>query len=104
MVPTHQGRGAEHVLMNVFVKPGDRVLGNMHFDTTEGHILLRGAEPVNCLAEIGTRCPKKPISRVTSTLAFLRPRSTRAGEKVPFILITVTCNKQRRATGFNGEY
>ena len=53
VVPTHQGRGAEHILMNVFVNAGDRVLGNMHFDTTEGHILLKGAEPVNCLAEAG---------------------------------------------------
>ncbi|MEW6230340.1 MAG: beta-eliminating lyase-related protein, partial [Bacillota bacterium] len=47
VLPTHQGRGAENILTTMLVKPDDRVLGNMHFDTTEGHIRLKGGEPVN---------------------------------------------------------
>lgn len=92
VVPTHQGRGAEHVLMNVFVKPGDRVLGNMHFDTTEGHILLRGAEPVNCLAEIGYKVVEEADFKGNFDLGLLEAEINRGREKVPFILITVTCN------------
>lgn len=92
VVPTHQGRGAEHVLMNVFVKPGDRVLGNMHFDTTEGHIFLRNAEPVNCLAEIGYMVDEDDDFKGNFDLKLLEREIRRNRKKVPFILITVTCN------------
>jgi len=37
MVPTHQGRGAEHILSKLLVKPGDHVPGNMYFTTTRLH-------------------------------------------------------------------
>jgi len=37
LVPTHQGRGAEHILSQVLIKPGDVVPGNMYFTTTRFH-------------------------------------------------------------------
>lgn len=37
VVPTHQGRGAEHLLSQSLIKPGDRVPGNMYFTTTRAH-------------------------------------------------------------------
>ena len=37
LVPTHQGRGAEHILAKVLIKPGDHVPGNMYFTTTRVH-------------------------------------------------------------------
>ncbi len=92
VVPTHQGRGAEHVLMSALVKPGDRVLGNMHFDTTEGHILLRGAEPVNCLAPVGYRVSEEAPFKGNFDLGKLQDELERHAGKVPFVLITVTCN------------
>ena len=92
IVPTHQGRGAEHVLMAALVKPGDRVLGNMHFDTTEGHILLRGAEPVNCLAPVGYRVSEEALFKGNFDLGKLEDEIEKAPDKVPFVLITVTCN------------
>ena len=36
-IPTHQGRGAEHILSQVLIKPGDVVPGNMYFTTTRFH-------------------------------------------------------------------
>jgi len=42
MVPTHQGRGAEHILSQVMIKPGDIVPGNMYFTTTKLHQELAG--------------------------------------------------------------
>ena len=42
MVPTHQGRGAEHILSQMLVKPGGHVPGNMYFTTTRLHQELAG--------------------------------------------------------------
>ena len=37
LVPTHQGRGAEHVLSQILIEPGDVIPGNMYFTTTRFH-------------------------------------------------------------------
>lgn len=37
LIPTHQGRGAEHLLSKLCIKPGDYVPGNMYFTTTRQH-------------------------------------------------------------------
>jgi tyrosine phenol-lyase len=37
LIPTHQGRGAEHILSQLLIKPGDYVPGNMYFTTTRFH-------------------------------------------------------------------
>jgi tryptophanase len=41
-LPVHQGRAAEHILSQVFVKQGDVVPMNYHFTTTKAHILRMG--------------------------------------------------------------
>jgi tyrosine phenol-lyase len=43
LVPTHQGRGAEHLISQTLIKPGDHVPGNMYFTTTRLHQELAGA-------------------------------------------------------------
>ena len=43
LIPTHQGRGAEHILSKMLIKPGDHVPGNMYFTTTRLHQELAGA-------------------------------------------------------------
>jgi tyrosine phenol-lyase len=43
LVPTHQGRGAEHLISQALIKPGDHVPGNMYFTTTRLHQELAGA-------------------------------------------------------------
>ncbi len=43
LVPTHQGRGAEHLISQVLIEPGDHVPGNMYFTTTRLHQELAGA-------------------------------------------------------------
>jgi tyrosine phenol-lyase len=42
IVPTHQGRGAEHLLSRVMIKPGQYIPGNMYFTTTRLHQELAG--------------------------------------------------------------
>jgi tyrosine phenol-lyase len=42
IVPTHQGRGAEHLISQTVIKPGQIVPGNMYFTTTRLHQELAG--------------------------------------------------------------
>ena len=42
VVPTHQGRGAEHLLSQTVIKKGQYVPGNMYFTTTRLHQELAG--------------------------------------------------------------
>ena len=42
LIPTHQGRGAEHLLARVLVQPGQLVLSNLYFTTSRVHAELAG--------------------------------------------------------------
>lgn len=42
IVPTHQGRGAEHLACKILIQPGQYVPGNMYFTTTRLHQELAG--------------------------------------------------------------
>ena len=51
LVPTHQGRGAEHLMSRIMIKPGDRVPGNMYFTTTRLHQELAGGAFVDVIID-----------------------------------------------------
>ena len=44
IVPTHQGRGAEHLISQVMIEPGDHIPGNMYFTTTREHQEMAGGK------------------------------------------------------------
>jgi tyrosine phenol-lyase len=43
VIPTHQGRGAEHLISKILISSGDHIAGNMYFTTTRAHQELAGA-------------------------------------------------------------
>src|SRR6188508_1085980 len=51
LVPTHQGRGAEHMLSKATIKRGQLVPGNMYFTTTRAHQELAGGEFVDVIID-----------------------------------------------------
>jgi tyrosine phenol-lyase len=51
MVPTHQGRGAEHLMYSYLVKPGQIVPRNMYFTTSKLHVELPGGKMVDCIID-----------------------------------------------------
>lgn len=53
VLPTHQGRGAEHLLSQNAITPGQLVPGNMYFTTTRMHQELAGGTFVDVIIEEG---------------------------------------------------
>ncbi|MCU0622141.1 MAG: tryptophanase, partial [Gemmatimonadales bacterium] len=51
VVPTHQGRGAEHLLSKAAIRPGQFVPGNMYFTTTRLHQELAGGTFVDVVID-----------------------------------------------------
>jgi tyrosine phenol-lyase len=51
ILPTHQGRGAEHLISQVAIKPGQFVPGNMYFTTTRLHQELAGGQFVDVIID-----------------------------------------------------
>lgn len=51
MVPTHQGRGAEHLMSKILIKEGDYIPGNMYFTTTRLHQELAGGAFVDVIID-----------------------------------------------------
>jgi len=51
IVPTHQGRGAEHLISQAIIKPGMVIPGNMYFTTTRLHQELAGGRFVDVIID-----------------------------------------------------
>ncbi len=50
-VPTHQGRGAEHLISQTAIRPGQVIPGNMYFTTTRLHQELAGGRFVDVIID-----------------------------------------------------
>lgn len=51
IVPTHQGRGAENILSQIAIRPGQFVPGNMYFTTTRYHQERNGGTFVDIIRD-----------------------------------------------------
>ena len=51
LVPTHQGRGAEHILSQILIDDGDVIPGNMYFTTTKFHQEYAGGKFVDVIVD-----------------------------------------------------
>jgi tryptophanase len=92
-IPTHQGRAAENVLFSTLVKEGDIIPGNSHFDTTKGHIEFRKGKAVDCtIDEAFDTDLYHPFKGNIDLDKLEQVFKSHPIEKIPFIVITVTCN------------
>ena len=53
VLPAHQGRAAENILAEAYVKPGMVAIMNFHFTTTKAHITGLGGEVVEVIGKKG---------------------------------------------------
>ncbi len=91
VIPTHQGRAAERILMGALVHPGDVVPNNTHFDTTRANIEHRGATAID-LPCLQSRAERNAPFKGNIDLARLEATLIEHKGRVPFVMITVTNN------------
>jgi tryptophanase len=93
VIPTHQGRPAENILMMLHLQPGLSALGNMFFDTTHAHVLHKGGIPHDLIIDEGLQPaaehPFKGNIDLNKLEEFIRKEGR---EKIGLIHLTITCN------------
>jgi tyrosine phenol-lyase len=93
VVPTHQGRGAENILSQIAIKPGDYVPGNMYFTTTRAHQELNGATFVDVIVDAAHDSQNEEPFKGNVDLKKLQDLIDRVGgDKIPYICVAVTVN------------
>ena len=93
VIPTHQGRAAEHILFSVLGGPGKVFPNNTHFDTTRANIEHSGAEAVDLVIPEG-RDPASlhPFKGNMNLKALDALIAERGADAVPAVLVTITNN------------
>jgi len=92
-LPVHQGRAAENVISQVFIKEGDIIPMNYHFTTTKAHIMLNGGTIEEILYDealvIKTDNPFKGNMDVKKLQALIDKHGV---SKIPFIRLEASTN------------
>ncbi|MCX6646222.1 MAG: tryptophanase [bacterium] len=95
ILPAHQGRGAEHLVLTVLLESITRpvVPGNGHFDTTSGHIQWAGGVGVDCICDEARDPHNDSPFKGDLDPGKLRAEIKKAGVgNVPLVILTITAN------------
>jgi tyrosine phenol-lyase len=90
-IPTHQGRGAEHLLSALCIRPGDTVLGNMYFTTTKAHQELAGGRFVDVIGD-SAHDPDDPSPFKGNVDLAKLERALDAGRPVAYLCLQMNVN------------
>lgn len=93
VLPAHQGRAAEHIIFQAFVKSGDVIPMNYHFTTTKAHIELPGGTIKEIFTDEALKIRSDFPFKGNLDLAKLRALIAEYGvEHVPFVRMEASTN------------
>ena len=93
LVPTHQGRGAEHLISRILIKPGDTIPGNMYFTTTRAHQELAGGSFVDVIIDEAHDSDHEHPFKGNISIPKLEEIINRVGaRKIPYVCVAATVN------------
>jgi tryptophanase len=93
VIPTHQGRAAEHILFGVMVQPDSIIPNNTHFDTTRANIEFFGGKAIDLpCSEADDLDSEYPFKGNMDIEALEKLVADEGPERIPLIMVTVTNN------------
>jgi len=93
LIPTHQGRGAEHLLSQLCIKPGDAVPGNMYFTTTRHHQEAAGGSFVDVIIdEAHDPASEHPFKGNIDLDKLRRLIETVGADRIPYLSLETNVN------------
>lgn len=92
MLPVHQGRAAENVLMRTLVRQSDIVPMNYHFTTTRAHIELNGGQVLELFTPEALNFRSAEPFKGNMDTDRLRAVLAEQGERVPFVRMEAGTN------------
>jgi len=93
VIPTHQGRGAENILSQIMIKPGNIVPGNMYFTTTRLHQELAGGTFIDVIIDEAHNSASQHLFKGNIDLNKLeKVIQTHGAKKIPYICVATTVN------------
>jgi len=93
VLPTHQGRAAEHLIAKVFIKPGDVIPMNYHFTTSKAHFELAGGHVLEIYIDEAMNTQSKCLFKGNLDIQKLKDIIKKHGaERIPFVRMEATTN------------
>lgn len=93
LVPTHQGRAAEHIISKIMIKKGDIIPGNMYFTTTKVHQELAGGTFADIIIDEAHDPENEHPFKANVDLNKLEDLIKKYGaERIPYVSIATTVN------------
>jgi len=93
ILPVHQGRAAENIISQVFIKPGDVIPMNYHFTTTKAHMELNGGIIFEIFTDEALKIKSDhPFKGNIDAGKFLDLIKKYGADKIPFIRFEASTN------------